>query len=177
MTIFGDGGQTRDFVYVGDVVEAFVAAGESRVTGCCNIATGRETSVLELARELGLRTRFAPARRGRGPALLPGPARPRRTRLGWRARTPLAAGLAATLTSTARAPRRARARLSIAMNPAARAAAQNASGASSYSATKTALPGRRERPQPVALAYWKHCSLSAQSKSRLERARPGRGRS
>ena len=64
VTIFGDGGQTRDFLYVGDAVEAFVAAGERRATGCCNIATGTETSVLELARALGLRTRFAPARAG-----------------------------------------------------------------------------------------------------------------
>ena len=104
VTIFGDGGQTRDFLYVADAVEAFVIAGESRVTGCCNIATGTETSVLELARELGLRTRFAPARAGevRRSCLDP---RAAAARLVWRARTPLSDGL----TSTAFVPRPARA--------------------------------------------------------------------
>src|ERR1041384_3374955 len=51
LTIFGDGGQTRDFVYVGDVVSAIVAAlgdGASRVVA--NVATGTEITVLALAR-------------------------------------------------------------------------------------------------------------------------------
>ncbi|MGN6106558.1 MAG: NAD-dependent epimerase/dehydratase family protein, partial [Kofleriaceae bacterium] len=51
LTIFGDGGQTRDFVFVGDVVRALVAAsgdGNSRVVA--NVGTGREITVLELAR-------------------------------------------------------------------------------------------------------------------------------
>ncbi|CAN5732894.1 UDP-glucose 4-epimerase [soil metagenome] len=47
-TIFGDGSQTRDFVYVDDVVDAFVRAA-SRGTGVlCNIGTATETSVLHL---------------------------------------------------------------------------------------------------------------------------------
>jgi UDP-glucose 4-epimerase len=103
VTIFGDGGQTRDFLYVGDAVEAFVAAGESRTTGCCNVATGTETSVLELARELGLRTRFAPERAGevRRSCLDP---RAALARLGWRARTPLAVGLTSTASAALPAP-------------------------------------------------------------------------
>ena len=56
-TVFGDGGQTRDFVYVGDVVDAFCAAGESRCAGFCNVATGRETTIAALAQALGLRPR------------------------------------------------------------------------------------------------------------------------
>jgi UDP-glucose 4-epimerase len=104
VTIFGNGGQTRDFLYVGDAVEAFVAAGERRVTGRCNVATGTETSVLELARTLGLRTRFAPARAGEVQRSCLDP-RVAAARLGWRARTPLAAGL----TSTADVPLPARA--------------------------------------------------------------------
>ncbi len=53
LTIFGDGGQTRDFVYVGDVVRALVAAlgdGNSRVVA--NVGTGGEITVLELARTI-----------------------------------------------------------------------------------------------------------------------------
>ncbi len=45
VTIFGDGEQTRDFVYVDDVVDAFVRATEKGGGLVCNIATGRETSV------------------------------------------------------------------------------------------------------------------------------------
>jgi UDP-glucose 4-epimerase len=108
VTIYGDGGQTRDFVFVDDVVEAFLAAAECGGAGCCNVATGEETSVLELARALGLRVRFEPGRSGevRRSCLDPSAAA---RRLGWRARTPLADGLRHTLTSTAPAPGRARA--------------------------------------------------------------------
>ncbi len=72
-TVFGDGTQTRDYIYVGDVVAAALAAAESEVTGPINIGTGRETSVLDLVealRTLGGREDFearagpAPPRRG-----------------------------------------------------------------------------------------------------------------
>jgi UDP-glucose 4-epimerase len=46
--IFGDGRQTRDYVYVGDVVDATLAAAGTD-GGVFNVGTGRETSVLELA--------------------------------------------------------------------------------------------------------------------------------
>jgi len=46
-TIFGTGEQTRDYVYVDDVVDAFVRAAD-RGEGICNIGTGVETSVNEL---------------------------------------------------------------------------------------------------------------------------------
>ena len=45
--VFGDGAQTRDYVYVGDVARATVAAAESD-GGVFNVGTGRETSVVEL---------------------------------------------------------------------------------------------------------------------------------
>ena len=46
-TIFGDGSQERDYVYVGDVARATLAATELD-SGVINIATGQPTSVLEL---------------------------------------------------------------------------------------------------------------------------------
>ncbi len=46
--IFGDGTATRDYVYVGDVVEANIIAIEKGNGGIYNIATNRETSVNEL---------------------------------------------------------------------------------------------------------------------------------
>jgi UDP-glucose 4-epimerase len=47
VTIFGTGRQTRDYVYVGDVVTATLAAA-GHAAGIFNVGTGRETSVLEL---------------------------------------------------------------------------------------------------------------------------------
>ncbi len=46
--VFGDGTQTRDYIYVGDLVEAIVAAGDADVGGAVNIGTEEETTVLEL---------------------------------------------------------------------------------------------------------------------------------
>ena len=51
-TIYGDGTQTRDYVYVGDVVAANLAAAGSEVLGEVNIGTGRETSVLDIVEAL-----------------------------------------------------------------------------------------------------------------------------
>ncbi len=48
VSIFGDGLQTRDYVFVQDVVRANLAALDSEFTGAVNIATGRETNVVEL---------------------------------------------------------------------------------------------------------------------------------
>ncbi|MDA0168022.1 GDP-mannose 4,6-dehydratase [Solirubrobacter taibaiensis] len=106
VTVFGDGGQTRDFLYVGDVVNAFLAAGDNTRTGCVNVATGRETTVLAVAQTLGLRVRHAPERTGevRRSCLDPSAAA---TALNWQARTALAEGLDRTLTSMSPAARRA----------------------------------------------------------------------
>jgi len=48
--IFGDGEQTRDFVFVSDVVRANILAAESDVTGVFNIGQGRRVTISELAR-------------------------------------------------------------------------------------------------------------------------------
>jgi UDP-glucose 4-epimerase len=103
LTIFGDGSQTRDFVYVGDVVRAIVAAlgdGNSRLIA--NVGTGSEITVLELARTIvelcGGRSSLAhaPARAGEIPR-----SRARvdrlREQLGIVAETKLVDGLRATL--------------------------------------------------------------------------------
>jgi UDP-glucose 4-epimerase len=50
--IFGDGEQTRDFVYVADVVKANILASSSHVTGIFNIASGKSTSLNGLIRIL-----------------------------------------------------------------------------------------------------------------------------
>jgi UDP-glucose 4-epimerase len=46
--IFGDGKQTRDFIYVGDVVAANLLAAESSITGVMNVGTGENTSLARL---------------------------------------------------------------------------------------------------------------------------------
>ncbi len=47
-TIFGDGSQSRDYVYVGDVARATLAALDGGVEGVLNVGTGVATTVLEL---------------------------------------------------------------------------------------------------------------------------------
>jgi len=104
-TVFGDGTQTRDYIYVGDVVSAALAAAESEVTGPVNIGTGKETSVLELVealRKLGGRDdfepEFAPARAGEVQRIAIDAGRAERE-LGWRAEVGLDEGLRVTLDS------------------------------------------------------------------------------
>jgi UDP-glucose 4-epimerase len=46
--INGDGNQTRDYVFVGDAIEANIKAIESDFVGCVNIGTETETTVNEL---------------------------------------------------------------------------------------------------------------------------------
>jgi UDP-glucose 4-epimerase len=52
ITVFGDGLQTRDFVYVGDVARANVAALTSSLQGVCNIATGKSVTLNQLLDEI-----------------------------------------------------------------------------------------------------------------------------
>ncbi len=103
-TVFGDGKQTRDYIYVGDVVAAALAAAESSATGAINIGTGIETDVLELAARLGelagkeFEPEFAPPRDGEVQRIAIDPGRAR-SELGWKAETGLAEGLRVTLDS------------------------------------------------------------------------------
>jgi UDP-glucose 4-epimerase len=99
--IFGDGLQTRDFVYVGDVVGALLAAA-GHDGGTFNIGTGQETTVLELHRLCAevsgseAEPRLEPARAGDARRSLLDVSRAA-TELGWRPATPLAEGLRRTL--------------------------------------------------------------------------------
>jgi UDP-glucose 4-epimerase len=104
-TVYGDGRQTRDYIYVGDVVAAALAAAESEATGPINIGTGRETDVLELARLLGelgdsggFEPELAPPRIGEVQRIAVDPSRAERE-LGWRAEVGLEEGLRLTLAS------------------------------------------------------------------------------
>jgi UDP-glucose 4-epimerase len=98
-TIFGDGRQTRDYVYVGDAIAALLAAADCGRPGTWNIGSGTEVSVLDLALVIGqgagrqLDPAFAPARPGE---LLRSALASERARLdlGWAASTPLADGVA-----------------------------------------------------------------------------------
>ncbi|HEY5815910.1 MAG TPA: NAD-dependent epimerase/dehydratase family protein [Solirubrobacterales bacterium] len=104
-TVFGDGKQTRDYIYVGDVVAAALAAAESAASGPINVGTGIETDVLELARRLAeidgvesFEPELAPARPGEVQRIALDASRAERE-LGWRAETSLAEGLRLTLDS------------------------------------------------------------------------------
>ncbi len=104
-TVFGDGRQTRDYIYVGDVVAAALAAAESEATGPINVGTGVETDVLELIRLLGelgevdgFEPQFAPPRAGEVQRISIDPSRAAEE-LGWRAETWLTDGLRLTLDS------------------------------------------------------------------------------
>lgn len=109
LTIFGDGKQTRDMVFVRDVAAANVVASRQPLpplTGldarAFNVGTGVETNVNELAAQLGTaagraaEVQHAPARAGeiQRSAL---DVRKAERELGWRPRTTLAAGIADTL--------------------------------------------------------------------------------
>jgi UDP-glucose 4-epimerase len=99
--IFGDGEQTRDFVYVGDVVTALLAAAARAEPGTYNIGTGLPTSIAELHRLCGAvvgverEPRFSAERPGDLRHSVLDPSRAERE-LRWRAETPLADGLART---------------------------------------------------------------------------------
>jgi len=104
--VFGDGMQTRDYVYVGDIVEAMLAAGDSSVVGKFNVGTGVETSVLDLGRMIStacdrpFEPQMAPPRPGEIQRIAIDSSRAARE-LGWSAQTNLADGLERTATSFA----------------------------------------------------------------------------
>jgi UDP-glucose 4-epimerase len=102
-TVYGDGRQTRDYIYVGDVVAAALAAAGSELSGPVNIGTGVETDVLELAEALAriggaesFEPRFAPPRAGEVQRIALDASRAEHE-LDWQPRTGLDEGLRLTL--------------------------------------------------------------------------------
>ncbi|MEX2323266.1 MAG: NAD-dependent epimerase/dehydratase family protein [Acidimicrobiia bacterium] len=102
ITINGDGGHTRDYVYVGDVCDAFLRAADAGGGLLLNVGSGVETSVIELFDQLAAITGYSKA-----PVF--GPPRPGDVRrnvvdsskakkvLGWEAWTSLESGLRKTV--------------------------------------------------------------------------------
>ncbi|MCL4810215.1 MAG: NAD-dependent epimerase/dehydratase family protein [Thermoanaerobaculia bacterium] len=97
----GDGGQTRDFVHVADVVAANLAAFSRRIPGVFNVGSGTETSVRELyglvaaACGVDVPPRFGPAKPGEQRRSVLDPTRARED-LGLDSLVPLDAGMRAT---------------------------------------------------------------------------------
>jgi UDP-glucose 4-epimerase len=102
VTVNGDGKQTRDYVYVGDVARANLLALERECAGAVNIGTGIETDVNQLAQLLleatGSRSevRHGPVKAGEQRRSVVDSTRAAE-RLGWRPETSLATGLARTV--------------------------------------------------------------------------------
>jgi len=100
-TVFGDGGQTRDYVFAGDVARANLLAAERRFDGAINVGTGVETDVVQLyghlARAAGVARppEHAPARMGEQRRSCIDPATAEKV-IGWRPEVALADGLART---------------------------------------------------------------------------------
>jgi nucleoside-diphosphate-sugar epimerase len=103
ITIFGDGKQTRDFIYVNDVVQALQLASRSEAAGEeYNVCTGHETSLLDLLEELSgvtprqTEVRFDAPRPGDINRSVGNPDKAAKA-FGFHAQTSLAEGLSLTL--------------------------------------------------------------------------------
>jgi UDP-glucose 4-epimerase len=103
--VFGDGLQSRDFVHVGDVARALLAA-VGAAPGVYNVGTGIDTTIVDLhamcrrASETTGEPTFADPRPGEIRRSVLDPAAAERV-LGWRADTPLEHGLRMTWESSA----------------------------------------------------------------------------
>ncbi len=101
-TIYGDGSQTRDYVFVGDVAAANLLAAEKGFDGALNVGTGVETDVNRLHAVLSRAAGnagapvYGPARPGEQKRSCIDPAAAERA-LGWRPAVSLDDGLARTL--------------------------------------------------------------------------------
>ena len=107
--MYGDGSQTRDFVYAADVAEAFDRAATAKRVGgeVINVGSGRETSIAKLLGLIGeirgrpLKVVQRPPREGEVMRSRADPSKAR-TLLGFEAKVPLREGLRRTLDTWAR---------------------------------------------------------------------------
>jgi UDP-glucose 4-epimerase len=108
LTVYGDGTQTRDYIYVGDVASAFMSAALASLPAperldarAFNVGTGVETSVIDLAQALRRAAgttasiEYAPKRAGELARSVLAPEKAAEE-LGWRATMPLERGVAET---------------------------------------------------------------------------------
>jgi UDP-glucose 4-epimerase len=106
ITIFGDGEQTRDFVYIDDIVDGWVRAlGYEGRGNVFNLGSGHALSIKQLVAHTieafgtgstGHKIQHAPARPGEQRTVQADISRAR-AELGWEPRTPFATGLAETM--------------------------------------------------------------------------------
>jgi UDP-glucose 4-epimerase len=102
--VFGDGLQTRDYVYVGDVVSANLLAASSDAVGAFNIGTGVQSTVRDIAEALdrlssnGFSVEEKPERPGEVRHIYLDTTRAQEE-LGWKAAVGLGQGLETTLDS------------------------------------------------------------------------------
>jgi len=100
-TVFGEGKPTRDYIFVGDVVRANLAALDNPASGAINIGTGVETSTSQLYNTLASIAgtsrppEYAPARPGEQSRSVISPSHAEKV-LGWRPQVALRDGLART---------------------------------------------------------------------------------
>jgi UDP-glucose 4-epimerase len=105
-TVFGTGEQTRDYIHVADVVDGLLALEGTEERGPINAGTGVETSVLQLAEQIGrlsgrdFEPELAPARTGEIERTVLD-TKLAAERLGWQARRMIADGLEQTLAAEA----------------------------------------------------------------------------
>lgn len=100
--LYGDGLQTRDFIYVGDIVDACVLAISSQVSGVFNLSSNRAVSIIELVQTIkranndNFALAYKPSRAGeiRQSVLDSSKAK---TILNWQAKTDLSTGIAKTI--------------------------------------------------------------------------------
>lgn len=101
-TIYGTGEQTRDYLYIDDVVKANLVALESDFSGAINISTGRETSLNVIYHEIGQladssqQPTYAPGKKG-DPARLVLDNKKAASLLGWQPTVAIQEGLKKTV--------------------------------------------------------------------------------
>jgi len=96
--ILGDGGAERDFIYVSDIVDAFLLSTNTEGSGLYNLGSGVTRTVKELATLIGGPIDYGPAREGEPPVILADISSVQRD-LGWRPTVSLEQGITNVLDS------------------------------------------------------------------------------